>query len=65
MTKQLRQACMSFMVWAGCHHVICSFWRALEIAAYGTVSPSDIDTVISLLFSVTLWRLMCNWWEWN
>lgn len=59
--KELREFCISFLVWAGCQHIIRSFWQALEITVYGAVQPSDIDTIISVLFSLSLWRNVRNW----
>ena len=65
MIKEMKKGCISFLVWAGCHDIICSFWRALEITTYGAVQPRDVDTIISVLFSLALWRLVRNWWTWG
>lgn len=59
--KELREFCISFLVWAGGQHIIRSFWQALEITVYGAVQPRDVDTIISVLFSLTLWRLVRDW----
>lgn len=61
MERSFRKCLISVLLWLGCHAVIVAFWRSLEITEYGEVRPSDIDTIISVLFSLSLWRNVRNW----
>lgn len=54
---------ISMLIWAGCANFISALWKTLELALYGTVQPRAVDTVITLLFSLTLWALVRLWWR--
>lgn len=63
--KQAKEAVISFLVWAGCANIITATWRTLEIALYGEIQQRSVDTIITLLFSLTLWACIRSWWRWR
>lgn len=52
---------VDFLLWCGCMAVINAVWETIEIACYGMTAPSLEDTVMGVLFSLFLWRIVRRW----